>query len=94
VSLIILSLIYDGIGYFIVLSGKCSPLVITAPLTFFLAANVLNLILYHTTDIETQVCRLSFGYTKEIYIDSLPFLVCRVSSASSGVKEFRLGMHH
>ncbi|KAG2116834.1 hypothetical protein DEU56DRAFT_162764 [Suillus clintonianus] len=39
-------LIYDGIGYFIVLS----------------AANVLNLILYHTTDIETQSAGASIGY--------------------------------
>ncbi|KAG2134681.1 hypothetical protein BD769DRAFT_1443115 [Suillus cothurnatus] len=39
-------LIYDGIGYLIVLS----------------AANVLNLILYHTTDIETQSAGASIGY--------------------------------
>lgn len=39
-------LIYDGIGYFIVLS----------------ASNVLNLILYHTTDIETQSAGASIGY--------------------------------
>ncbi|KAG1815253.1 uncharacterized protein BJ212DRAFT_267589 [Suillus subaureus] len=39
-------LIYDGIGYFIVLS----------------AANLLNLILYHTTDSETQLAGASLGY--------------------------------
>lgn len=39
-------LIYDGIGYFIVLS----------------AANLLNLILYHTTDSETQSAGASLGY--------------------------------
>ncbi|KAG1778910.1 hypothetical protein EV702DRAFT_144196 [Suillus placidus] len=39
-------LIYDGIGYFLVLS----------------ASNVLNLILYHTTDIETQSAGASMGY--------------------------------
>ncbi|KAG1886496.1 hypothetical protein F4604DRAFT_1274306 [Suillus subluteus] len=39
-------LIYDGIGYFIVLS----------------AANILNLILYHTTNIETQSAGASIGY--------------------------------
>ncbi|KAG2109562.1 uncharacterized protein F5147DRAFT_145101 [Suillus discolor] len=39
-------LIYDGIGYFIVLS----------------AANVLNLILYHTTNIDTQSAGASIGY--------------------------------
>ncbi|KAG2153922.1 hypothetical protein DEU56DRAFT_429060 [Suillus clintonianus] len=39
-------LIYDGIGYFVVLS----------------AANVLNLILYHTTNIETQSAGASIGY--------------------------------
>ncbi|KAG2141378.1 uncharacterized protein EDB93DRAFT_630215 [Suillus bovinus] len=39
-------LIYDGIGYFIVLT----------------AANVLNLILYRTTDIRTQSAGSSIGY--------------------------------
>ncbi|KAG2141414.1 uncharacterized protein EDB93DRAFT_634199 [Suillus bovinus] len=39
-------LIYDGVGYFVVLT----------------ASNVLNLILYHTTDFQTQVCRASMGY--------------------------------
>lgn len=39
-------LIYDGIGYFIVLS----------------ATNLLNLILYHTTDAETQSAGASLGY--------------------------------
>ncbi|KAG2106091.1 hypothetical protein BD769DRAFT_1503685 [Suillus cothurnatus] len=39
-------LIYDGIGYFIVLS----------------AANLLNLVLYHTTSSETQLAGVSVGY--------------------------------
>ncbi|KAG1742122.1 hypothetical protein EDB19DRAFT_672317 [Suillus lakei] len=39
-------LIYDGIGYFIALS----------------VSNVLNLILYHTTNIETQSAGASIGY--------------------------------
>ncbi|KAG1847608.1 hypothetical protein F4604DRAFT_162079 [Suillus subluteus] len=39
-------LIYDGIGYFIVLS----------------ATNLLNLVLYHTTDSETQSAGASLGY--------------------------------
>ncbi|KAG1755353.1 hypothetical protein EDB19DRAFT_399297 [Suillus lakei] len=39
-------LIYDGIGYFIVLT----------------TANVLNLILYHTTNVETQTAGASIGY--------------------------------
>ncbi|KAG1764513.1 hypothetical protein EDD22DRAFT_447582 [Suillus occidentalis] len=39
-------LIYDGIGYFIVLT----------------ASNVLNLILYHTTNFETQSAGASMGY--------------------------------
>ncbi|KAG1838059.1 hypothetical protein C8R48DRAFT_743007 [Suillus tomentosus] len=39
-------LIYDGIGYFVVLS----------------ATNLLNLILYHTTDAETQSAGASLGY--------------------------------
>ncbi|KAG1797332.1 uncharacterized protein HD556DRAFT_251259 [Suillus plorans] len=40
-------LIYDGIGYFLVLS----------------VSNVLNLIFYHTTNIETQSAGASIGYT-------------------------------
>ncbi|KIK35828.1 hypothetical protein CY34DRAFT_557749, partial [Suillus luteus UH-Slu-Lm8-n1] len=39
-------LIYDGIGYFIVLT----------------ASNVLNLILYHTTNFDTQSAGASMGY--------------------------------
>ncbi|KAG1768695.1 hypothetical protein EDD22DRAFT_222601 [Suillus occidentalis] len=39
-------LIYDGIGYFIVLS----------------AANVLNLVFYHTTNVQTQTAGASVGY--------------------------------
>ncbi|KAG2124870.1 hypothetical protein DEU56DRAFT_588799 [Suillus clintonianus] len=39
-------LIYDGIGYFIALS----------------VSNVLNLILYHTTNVETQTAGSSMGY--------------------------------
>ncbi|KAG1873673.1 hypothetical protein DFJ58DRAFT_367522 [Suillus subalutaceus] len=39
-------LIYDGIGYFIVLS----------------ASNVLNLVFYHTTNIQTQTAAASIGY--------------------------------
>lgn len=39
-------LIYDGIGYFVVLT----------------ASNVLNLILYHTTDVSTQSAGASMGY--------------------------------
>ncbi|KAG1892105.1 hypothetical protein F4604DRAFT_7746 [Suillus subluteus] len=39
-------LIYDGIGYFIVLS----------------ASNVLNLVFYHTTNIQTQTAAASVGY--------------------------------
>ncbi|KAG2122467.1 hypothetical protein DEU56DRAFT_73304 [Suillus clintonianus] len=39
-------LIYDGVGYFIVLS----------------ASNVLNLVLYHTTDFQTQSAGASMGY--------------------------------
>ncbi|KAG1886516.1 hypothetical protein F4604DRAFT_1722102 [Suillus subluteus] len=39
-------LIYDGVGYFFVLS----------------ASNVLNLILYHTTDFQTQSAGASMGY--------------------------------
>jgi len=40
-------LIYDGIGYFLVLS----------------VSNVLNLIFYHTTNLETQSAGASIGYT-------------------------------
>ncbi|KAG0699968.1 hypothetical protein DFH29DRAFT_654488 [Suillus ampliporus] len=39
-------LIYDGIGYFVVLSGS----------------NVLNLVLYHTTDVDTQSAGASIAY--------------------------------
>ncbi|KAJ8595615.1 hypothetical protein M405DRAFT_330883 [Rhizopogon salebrosus TDB-379] len=44
---LIRALIYDGIGYFLVLSG----------------ANILNLILYHTTDPATQVSSLGYAVT-------------------------------
>lgn len=46
VSRLVRVLIYDGIGYFIVLS----------------ATNLLNLILYHTTNSETQSAGASLGY--------------------------------
>lgn len=46
VSRLVRVLIYDGIGYFIVLS----------------ATNLLNLIFYHTSDAETQSAGASMGY--------------------------------
>lgn len=46
VSRLVRVLIYDGVGYFIVLS----------------AANLLNLILYHTSNAETQLAGASLGY--------------------------------
>lgn len=39
-------LIYDGIGYFVVLTGS----------------NILNIILYHTSDIQTQAAGASIGF--------------------------------
>ncbi|KAG0693751.1 hypothetical protein DFH29DRAFT_376601 [Suillus ampliporus] len=39
-------LIYDGIGYFVVLTGS----------------NIFNIILYHTSDIETQAAGASMGF--------------------------------
>lgn len=39
-------LIYDGIGYFVVLTGS----------------NILNIILYHTSDIKTQAAGASIGF--------------------------------
>lgn len=39
-------LIYDGIGYFVVLTGS----------------NILNIVLYHTSDIQTQAAGASIGF--------------------------------
>ncbi|KAG2121731.1 hypothetical protein DEU56DRAFT_904593, partial [Suillus clintonianus] len=55
-------LIYDGIGYFIVLSGKLCSACDEHPPNIPSASNVLNLILYHTTNIETQSAGASIGY--------------------------------
>jgi hypothetical protein len=59
--------------------------------------NVLNLILYHTTHIEIQIGRLTYGYIAGAQLgcnDTLS-LLGGVSFASSGAEEMRpLRMHH
>ncbi|KAG2124893.1 hypothetical protein DEU56DRAFT_916833 [Suillus clintonianus] len=64
-------LIYDGIGFFLVLSGMslsaCDKHLTNIPS----ASNVLNLILYHTTNIETQSAGASIGYARCAALRSL-----------------------
>ncbi|KAG2338007.1 hypothetical protein BDR05DRAFT_1004545 [Suillus weaverae] len=56
-------LIYDGIGYFVVLTGRYARLVLGTPLSSISSgSNILNIILYHTSDIKTQAAGASIGF--------------------------------
>ncbi|OJA11115.1 hypothetical protein AZE42_10194, partial [Rhizopogon vesiculosus] len=56
-------LIYEGIGYFIVLTCKYALFVPNTPLSnVSSAANVFNLILYRTTNVQNQAAGASLGY--------------------------------